>query len=98
MGNLRVSPSRLRATRDDDTTIDLSLRDLKILMLLYEKRGQVVTRDMLFECCWGASYLPNSRSLDQHVSQLRKRIEPDPSNPTIIKTVHGVGYQYEDGC
>ena len=58
----------------------------------------MVTRDLLFECCWGASYLPNSRSPDQHVSQLRKRIEPDPCTPTIIKTVHGVGYRYEEGC
>ncbi len=42
----------------------------------------------------GHDYLPNSRTLDQHISKLRKRIEIDPKQPSIIRTVHGVGYQY----
>jgi DNA-binding response OmpR family regulator len=40
-------------------------------------------------------YMPNSRSLDQHVSQLRKLIERNPKKPAIIRTVHNVGYRYE---
>jgi two-component system, OmpR family, alkaline phosphatase synthesis response regulator PhoP len=55
----------------------------------------VVDRDSLFDAAWGSDYFPNSRSLDQHISQLRKRIEKDPKNPSIIKTVHGVGYRFE---
>jgi DNA-binding response OmpR family regulator len=39
--------------------------------------------------------VPNSRTLDQHISQLRKRIERDPKTPAIIRTMHGVGYRYE---
>ena len=50
----------------------------------------------IFNQCWGEDYFPNSRSLDQHVSQLRKRIEADPKVPKIIRTVHGVGYRYEE--
>jgi two-component system alkaline phosphatase synthesis response regulator PhoP len=55
----------------------------------------VVTRDLLFDRCWGVDHVPNSRTLDQHVSQLRKRIEVDPKLPQIISTVHGVGYRYD---
>ena len=75
--------------------IDLGQRDLLILKLLYERRGQVVDRLTLFNRAWGFDYLPNSRTLDQHISQLRKRIERDPSHPRIIKTVHGVGYRFD---
>jgi DNA-binding response OmpR family regulator len=94
MDDLQVWPQQLRARRDDQT-IDLSPRDLSILSLLYERRGQVVDRLTLFNRAWGLDYLPNSRTLDQHVSQLRKRIERDPSQPRIIRTVHGVGYRFD---
>ncbi len=92
--DIEVFPSELRARRGDET-IDLSLRDVKILQLLHRKTGQVVTRNEFFDECWGIDYLPNSRTLDQHISQLRKRIEHDPQNPAIVRTVHGVGYRYE---
>ncbi len=95
MGDLRIVPAELRAYRDQEAC-DLSLREISILTLLYQKRGAAVSRDTLFEVCWGAHYLPNSRSLDQQISQLRKRIERDPSAPEIVKTVHGVGYRYDN--
>jgi len=95
IADLEVHPDELRAFRDDEM-IDLSLRDVKILELLYTNIGKAVNRDMLFNECWGIDYLPNSRTIDQHVSQLRKRIEKDQKNPEIIKTVHGVGYRYDE--
>jgi two-component system, OmpR family, alkaline phosphatase synthesis response regulator PhoP len=55
----------------------------------------VIDRDTLMNACWGLNYLPESRALDQHLSQLRKRIEKNPAHPVIIKTVHGAGYRYE---
>ncbi|MDD5306885.1 MAG: response regulator transcription factor [Deltaproteobacteria bacterium] len=94
IGDLEVLPNELRARRGD-TIIELSLRDVRILDCLARKRGKVLDRNTLFNECWGASYFPNSRTLDQHVSKLRKRIERDPRNPAIIKTVHGVGYRYD---
>ena len=96
MGGLEVLPSELRA-RCGEQVIDLSLRDVKILRLLHRMRVRVVDRTELFNECWGLSHVANSRTLDQHVSQLRKRIERDPKSPRIIRTVHGVGYRYEDG-
>jgi len=94
MDDLNVLPAELRAQRNEDT-IELSLRDIKILETLYKNKGEVVSRDTLFDKCWGFEHMPNSRTLDQHISQLRKRIELDPKEPQIILTVHGAGYRYE---
>lgn len=94
MEDLEVLPAELRARRGSEL-IDLSLRDVKILALLYRKRGQVVDRGLLFDECWGLDHVPNSRTLDQHISQLRKRIERDVKEPRIIRTVHGAGYRFE---
>ena len=94
LGDLEVYPAELRAKREEDR-IDLSLRDVSILELLHDNRGKVVDRNTLFDYCWGQTYLPNSRTLDQHISKLRKLIEKDPQNPKIIRTVHGVGYRYD---
>jgi DNA-binding response OmpR family regulator len=91
-GDLEVYPAQLRARRSDHQ-IELSLRDVKILQLLFRNRGKVIDRDTLFNECWGRGYFPNSRTLDQHISKLRKLIEVDAKNPEIICTVHGVGYR-----
>ncbi len=95
LGDLTVNIQELRAQRDE-ITFELSLRDSKVLELLFKKKNQVVSRDELFNYCWGRDYLPNSRTLDQHISKLRKTIEQDPKNPSIIKTIHGVGYRYDE--
>ena len=94
MGDLEVIPDELRARRGREV-IELSLRDLKILTLLHNHQGKVVDRNTFFNECWGLEHIPNSRTLDQHIAQLRKRIERDPKNPLIIHTVHGVGYRYD---
>lgn len=94
MADLEVFPAQLRANRGAQQ-IDLSLRDVKILQHLFQQRGKVVDRDSLFNTCWGRDYFANSRTLDQHISKLRKLVEIDAKNPTIICTVHGVGYRYD---
>ena len=94
MGDLIVHPAELRARRGCET-IELSLRDVKVLVLLHSYRGRVLDRNTIFNHCWGDDYFPNSRSLDQHISQLRKRIEIDPKSPAIIRTVHGAGYRFD---
>lgn len=94
-GDLQVYPAELCAKRGHKT-IELSLREIKILMCLWQHKNQVVTRDMLFDYAWGYDHLPNSRTLDQHISKLRKLIEPDPVTPILIKTIHSVGYRYQE--
>ena len=94
MGDLTIYPAELRARRGNET-IELSLRDVKVLLLLHTYRGRVLDRNTIFNHCWGEDYFPDSRSLDQHISQLRKRIEVDPRAPSIILTVHGAGYRFD---
>ena len=94
MGDLEIDPKAMRAYRGD-TKIDLTSREVAILLTLLERQGQAVSRDELFDLCWGRGFMPNSRALDQYVSALRKKIEIDPANPRIIRTVHGVGYRHE---
>lgn len=94
MGDLEVLPAELRARRGDHV-IELSLRDVRILQLLHRQRGKVVSRDELYSECWGRAHFPSSRTLDQHVSKLRKAIELDARNPAIVLTVHGIGYRYD---
>ena len=94
LGDLHIFPQELRARRGD-LAIDLSLREIRLLKLFFDHPGQVLSRQKISEACWDEDHLPTSRTLDQHVSQLRKRIEIDPKNPRIIQTVHGAGYRFE---
>ncbi len=94
MGDLTLHPDELKAKRGEQI-YELSLRDSKILQHLADNKGKIVTRDSLFNECWGRDYMPSSRTLDQHISKLRKLIEHDHKHPEIIKTVHGVGYRFD---
>ena len=60
--------------------------------------GEVLTRDALLNSVWGVDYFGTTRTLDQHVAQLRKKIEARPDAGSPIVTVHGVGYRYEAGA
>ncbi len=57
--------------------------------------GEVLTRDALLNAVWGIDYFGTTRTLDQHVAQLRKKVEADPEQARSIATVHGVGYRYD---
>ncbi len=75
--------------------IDLSKRELALICYFYKHTGQVLSRDNILNAIWGINYLGTTRTLDQHIAQLRKKIELDPSKPKLITAVHGVGYRYE---
>jgi len=91
--NLMVFADELRCEKNGDS-IDLGPRDVDILRLLADRPGKVISRNDFFDTCWGTDYAGTTRTLDQHISQLRKKIENDPKNPQIICTVHGVGYRF----
>ncbi|MBK8091867.1 MAG: response regulator transcription factor [Verrucomicrobiaceae bacterium] len=92
IGPLRVFPTELRAIRDEAaTSVDLTPREVAILRLLHDRAGQVISRDVFLDVCWGLDYMPESRTLDQHIAKLRKKIEREPED--IIETVRGVGYR-----
>ncbi len=93
--DLVVYPAELRAERKG-AEIELSPREIAILEVLHAHAGEVVDRNTLLDRCWGINYFPESRTLDQHISKLRKRIERDPLNPQIIETVRAAGYRYRE--
>jgi two-component system, OmpR family, alkaline phosphatase synthesis response regulator PhoP len=95
LDDLEVLPGELRARRGNES-IDLSLREVKLLELFHRNPGKVLDRNQIFDEVWGMDFLPNSRTLDQQISKLRRRVEKDPKDPKIITTVHGAGYRYED--
>ncbi len=91
LGRWRVFPRRLVA--EGETTQDLTVREVKMLTLLASRRGEVVMRDEILNVCWGMEYFPESRTLDQHVLNLRKKLAADPARPQWIETVRGAGYR-----
>lgn len=93
MQDIMVYPHELRATREA-TEIGLTPREVSILQFLHERIGEVVTRDELLDRCWGLQYLPESRTLDQHIAKLRRKVERDVERPRIIETVRSMGYRH----
>lgn len=73
----------------------LTARELKLAEIFAAHPGEVLTRDALLNAVWGVEYYGTTRTLDQHVAQLRKKVERKPDEPEAILTVHGVGYRYE---
>lgn len=72
----------------------LGERELKIFKLLAERAGEVVSRDDILDEVWGEDAFPSSRTVDNFVLRLRKLFEPNPSEPTYIHTIWGVGYKF----
>ncbi len=74
--------------------IELTPTEFKILNLMARHPGRVFSRLQLLEACLGEAYSGYERSIDTHISNLRKKIEPDPANPIYIATVFGFGYKF----
>ncbi len=73
----------------------LTPRLVRLLTVLLEHRGEAVERRELFSRVWETDYTDDMRTLDVHISWLRRALEPDPSHPRFLKTVRGVGYRLD---
>jgi two-component system response regulator RegX3 len=94
VGGVRVDPDRHRVfVRGQE--VHLRRKEFELLVLLVENAGRVLTRDTLIDRVWGADYVGDTKTLDVHIKRLRTHVEADPSSPTIITTVRGVGYRFE---
>lgn len=96
---LHVGPIRLdlekRRVRCLGKSSKLTPRLVTLLQLLMEKHGEVVEREPLFKKAWETNYTGDTRTLDVHISWLRRAIEIDPENPKFLKTIRGVGYRLD---
>ncbi len=94
VGDVRIDPERHEVVVRGQE-LRLPLKEFELLTLLMEHAGRVLTRDTLIDRVWGPDYVGDTKTLDVHIKRLRSRIEDDPSNPTRIVTIRGLGYKYE---
>lgn len=78
--------------------LDLTTLEFDLLSTFMSYPGRVWNRTQLIDKLWGSDFFGDERVVDTHIARLRKKIEPDPANPTFVKTVIGVGYKFEDGA
>lgn len=95
-GPFEVNPKTYQMTAGG-VSQDLTARELTLIRFFHAHPGEVLSRDFLLNAGWGIDYLGTTRTLDQHIAKLRKKIETDPSHPRRIMTVHGLGYRYNPG-
>jgi two-component system, OmpR family, response regulator RegX3 len=74
--------------------VPLPLKEFELLTLLLHNAGRVLTRDQLIDRVWGSDYVGDTKTLDVHIKRLRSRVEEDPSHPTRIITIRGLGYKF----
>ncbi len=91
-GEVVVDPLGMAVTRGG-TEVHLTPTELRLLLELVRRPGQVFTRAALLEAVWDYSYLGDSRLVDVCVQRLRAKVEDDASQPSLIQTVRGVGYK-----
>jgi DNA-binding response OmpR family regulator len=94
VGALQLDPIQ-RWVRIGNRQTSLTPRLVTLLKILMEQPGKVIEREFLFRTVWDTAYTEDTRTLDVHVSWLRRAIEDDPRNPQYIKTVRGVGYRLD---
>lgn len=78
----------------DGVMVELSLKEFELLYVLAKHRTRVFSREVLLDKIWGYEYAGETRTVDVHIRNLRKKIEDDDNQPKYIKTVRGVGYKF----
>jgi len=94
IGDLIIN-TEMRLVQRGDKTIELTPIEYELLTVLADNPGRVYSRLQLLDNIQGDSYEGYERTIDSHIKNLRKKIEPDPNHPSYIMTVYGVGYKLE---
>jgi two-component system, OmpR family, response regulator RegX3 len=94
VGDVRVDVGRHEVIVRGEP-VALPLKEFELLSLLLANAGRVLTRDVLIDRVWGSDYVGDTKTLDVHVKRLRAKVESDPSHPSRIVTIRGLGYKYE---
>jgi DNA-binding response OmpR family regulator len=92
IGDVSLNFKKYEATKGN-AAMNLSPKEFGILAYLASRAGEVVTRDELLDEVWGYDLYPTTRTVDNHIAQLRAKIENNPAEPRYLLTVHGVGYK-----
>jgi DNA-binding response OmpR family regulator len=92
LGDVTIDFVAHRASRAG-RSLYLTPKEFDMLRYFAARRGTVVSRDALLDAVWGYASTPNTRTVDAHIVKLRQKIEPEPSDPRYLLTVHGLGYK-----
>jgi DNA-binding response OmpR family regulator len=92
-GEVRVDFRRMEVSRDG-RPVELSALEFRLLRYFVEHRGEVLGRERLLDEVWGYDADVYSRTVDQHVATLRRKLEADSRRPRHVVTVHGAGYKF----
>ncbi len=95
IGNLRIDIEGHKVWRDDEE-IELTGTEFDLLVHLAKHPGRVYSREQLLSDVWGYHHDCYEHTVNSHMNRLRSKLEPDPANPSYIKTVWGVGYKFEE--
>ena len=79
----------------DGRPVAMPLKEFELLELLMRNAGRVLTRGQLIDRVWGTDYFGDTKTLDVHIKRIRSRIEKNPSDPSMLVTVRGLGYRFE---
>ena len=93
---LEIDPAGFTVRRGDEE-LELTATEFRLLLELAKRPKQVFTRELLLELVWNYDYLGDSRLVDAAVQRLRAKVEDDPKEPKLIRTVRGVGYRFDVG-
>jgi two-component system, OmpR family, alkaline phosphatase synthesis response regulator PhoP len=93
-GDIEID-AKAAIVRKSGVEVALSSKEYQLLRFLVQRRGEVVTRDLLLKEVWGYHSMPNTRTVDVHMTWLRQKLESDPSQPVHLVTVRGIGYRFD---
>jgi two-component system response regulator RegX3 len=95
-GGVRVDLDTHAATIDGEP-LDLTVKEFELLRVLLERSGKVMRRDEIVHAVWDPAWFGSTKTLDVHISALRRKLGDDPAAPRYIHTVRGVGFRFEPG-
>ncbi len=93
VGPITLDPAARTVTNQDEP-VELAAKEFDLLHLLMANAGQVCTREQIMDEVWDPHWFGPTKTLDVHISWLRKKLEEDPSNPSLIVTIRGVGFRF----
>ncbi|MCI0404264.1 MAG: response regulator transcription factor [Acidobacteria bacterium] len=91
--NIEVNLRRHEVRRDGEA-VPFSTKEFELLKCFLSHPGEVLSRDRLLDEVWGYDNYPTTRTVDAHILRLRQKLEPNPEEPRLFLTVHGVGYKF----
>lgn len=95
INGLEIIPSKRQLFRHKKE-IFMTNKEFDILELLARNKGQVFSKEQIYDRVWGANYFSDNKNIIAYINKIRKKIEPDPANPVYILTVWGIGYKFNE--